>query len=227
MSDHSRRHRLRADDRDPDALFTVRYSERLGERDCRMLGRGIRGVADLAQEPRGRGHTDEVSPASFDHARQQGASGVDMRHDVDVPASLPPVLDRNDAAIPGCRVPVRITVADARVGYEQINRPDVTFKVFDQRLDGRLVSDVDNPGNTANISSHVRGRIRLELGDDYLDAVARQAFAKCTANTVAASGNDGNIDFDSHSFLAAAVGRLRSCASPQCSNILYAQEVVQ
>jgi hypothetical protein len=110
---------------------------------------------------------------------------------------------------------------------EQVDRPDVTFNVFDQRLDGRLVTDVDNPGNTADIGSYVRGRIRLEFGDDYLDAVARQAFTECTANTVTAAGNDGNIDCGGHSFLAAVVGRFRNCADLKGSNILYTQEVVQ
>jgi hypothetical protein len=88
-------------------------------------------------------------------------------------------------------------------------------------------SACDNPGNTADIGSYVRGRIRLEFGDDYLDAVARQAFTECTANTVTAAGNDGNIDCGGHSFLAAVVGRFRNCADLKGSNILYTQEVVQ
>ena len=114
-----------------------------------------------------------------------------------------------------------------RVRYEQIDGTDVAFYGLDQRLDGSFVTDVDDPWDAADIRGHFPGRLGLEVGNHHGDAIARQAFAQCTADAVTAPGHDGNVDIDSHSFLAAAVGRFRSCASPQCSNILYVQEVVQ
>jgi hypothetical protein len=74
--------------------------------------------------------------------------------------------------------------------------------------------------DAADIGSDACGCIRLQVGDDDRYAVARQAPAKCAANAVAAPGYDGSVDIDSHSFLAAAAGRTRSCASLLCSNIL-------
>ena len=47
-ADHSRRDRLWTNDGNLDSLLSMRNCQRFRERDRRMLGRGIRGITDLA-----------------------------------------------------------------------------------------------------------------------------------------------------------------------------------
>jgi hypothetical protein len=115
----------------------------------------------------------------------------------------------------------------ARIGYEQVDRSDIVFHTLDQCLHGCFVTDIDDPRCAPDIGGHACGCIGLEVRNNHSGTVPGQAPAQCTADAVPAPGYDGNVDVDSHSLLAAASGRFRSCAGPQCSNILYAQEVVQ
>src|SRR5260370_35481321 len=96
-----------------------------------MFGGRMGGAADLRQQSRRGNRVEEIAAAARLHARDQMPRGVDMRHDVDGPASRP-WLVRDAAGI--LRLGIE-PAANAGIGAEQRNRAGLPFGFLDGMAD--------------------------------------------------------------------------------------------
>src|SRR5882724_9476526 len=113
---------LRTQDRNLDAIGLVRDRKVLRKSDRRMLGCRIGRASYLRQQAGGGNRVEEIPLPARLHAWNQMPRGIDMRHDVDRPASRPrlvgmppafsdlgskpppmPALEQNSAIGPNCR----------------------------------------------------------------------------------------------------------------------------
>ena len=97
-----------------------------------MLGDRVRRVADLGEQAGGRRGVEQVAAAPLDHAWHQEPGGLHVGHDVDVPHAVPRLVGGLDA----------LGDADAGVGGEQVDRPDLGLGALDDRGEVALVADV-------------------------------------------------------------------------------------
>ena len=100
VGDDVRRHRLRAQHREADALMVMADRQPLGQGDRRRLGHRVRHRADLRQQAGGGRRAQDVALATSDHRRQHRTGRVDVGHAVHLPHRLdrlvacPPVRPR-------------------------------------------------------------------------------------------------------------------------------------
>ena len=79
----------------------------------------------------------EVTLATADHRGEAGAGGVDMRHHMHLPVSLPHVIGAG-----GRPVIALIEVEDAGVGAKQIDLPKGCFSLGHHGCHRRLITDI-------------------------------------------------------------------------------------
>ena len=96
-------HAHRAQARDAHALVPVGDGEPLGEGDRGVLRHRVRRVADLRQQPGGRGRRAEVALAPGDPAGHEPAGGVEVGLPVDRPRRAPVGVRRLEVRCPGRR----------------------------------------------------------------------------------------------------------------------------
>src|SRR5712691_13196978 len=115
----------------------VRDREILGKSDRRMLGRRIGRTSDLRKKSGGGNRVEKITLPARLHARDQMPRGVDMRHDVNSPASRPRLVGSSAGVLRQRIEPA----ADAGVGAEQRNRAELPFGFLDDVADVFLLPD--------------------------------------------------------------------------------------
>src|SRR5260370_19287504 len=116
----------------------VRDRETLGKSDRRMLGRRIGRTSGLRTRSGGGNGVEKITAAAGLHARDQMPRRVDMRHDVDRPASRPWLVGSSAGVI---RQGIE-TAADAGIGAEQRNRTELPLGFLDDVAAVCLLPDI-------------------------------------------------------------------------------------
>src|ERR1700704_3583574 len=118
---------------------------------------------------------------------------VDMRHDVDGPASRPRLV-RSSAGILRPRIE---PAADAGIGAEQRNRAKLPLGLLDDVKNVFLLPDIAFEGRALNRSSDSSRPCDIKIGNDHLGrAGAMKAFAERAPDAVGTAGD--NHDFAGH-----------------------------
>src|SRR5438128_10006162 len=95
-----------------------------------MLGGGISCTADLRKKTRGRDRVEEIAAAARLVARHQMPRGIDIRHHMDGPASLPRLV-RGAAGIDRQGIEA---AADAGIGAEQRDGAELPLGLIDDGM---------------------------------------------------------------------------------------------
>ena len=116
----------------------VRDREIFRKTDRGMLGGRISRAADLRQQAGRRNRVEEIAAAARLHARDQMPRGIDMRHDMDRPASRPRLVG-GAAGIVRHRIEA---AADAGIGAEQRDRAELPLGLLDDMEDVLFLRDI-------------------------------------------------------------------------------------
>ena len=95
---HLGAHGLWAQHRNLDAGVAVAHCQPFRQSHGGVFAHPIGRIADLIKQPCGRGGIEQIPVPPRRHPRQQMARRPDMRHDVDLPGSLPVIIGHLDAA---------------------------------------------------------------------------------------------------------------------------------
>src|SRR6185295_2477358 len=140
--------------------------------------------------PRRRNRVEEVAAAARLHARDQVPRRIDMRHDMNGPASLPGFVG-SSARVGGQRIK---TAADAGVGAEQRDRAELLLGLLDNVKDILFLADIAFEGRPADRGGDSPRAVGIDIGDDDPGgAGAMEGLAHRLADAVAATGD--NHDF--------------------------------
>ncbi len=191
VAEQGRRHVLRADDRDPDAVAAMGDCEGFGEADGGVLGGGIGGVADLVQQARGGGHLQQVARAAIDHAGEQRAGGIDMGHDMHLPGAGP-------VGVAGRGGMGGFAQGQPGIGTEQVDRAECGFGGADEVLDVGLPRDVAGKAEAAEGRGHGAGGATVEIGHDDARAPGREAPGHRRADAACPAGDDDGLVLQVH-----------------------------
>ena len=134
------RHRAGIHDGHADAVGLDFDRQRLGEAHSRELGRGVHRFERRADATGDRPDRDDVTSPAGDHAGQHVPDGVHRPEHVDLDEPLH--LVRFDVG----ERPVR---ADAGVGDEHVDRPELGFERCDRSGERRGVGDVSGGGRAS------------------------------------------------------------------------------
>src|SRR5262245_3430539 len=138
--------------------------------------------SDLCQQTRRRRGVQQISLAAFEHLRQYGSRGEDMRHYIDFP-NLPPGFVRD-------LLETR-HAADARVRAEEVNGTESFVGFCDEVADVRFAGDVGFDGQAIDLGGDLRGPVEINVRNhDASRAFGGEASAKRAADAVRASGDD-------------------------------------
>ena len=159
-----------------------------------MLRRGVSGIADLTGQPRRRGDIDEIATAALDHSWHHGSCGVNLRHNVNAPASLPAIVDRIQTAFCGYGAAYTIAIAHPCVRDKHIDAATLTLDLIDKGDDLRFVADIEFLGDPVYFSRNIARGVGLNIRDDDFDTIGSKSTAKRTSDTVATARY--NSDFD-------------------------------
>ena len=105
---------LRANCRYLDTVIPMRDSQSFRKSQSGMFGGGVGSIANLIEEAGSRGHLQKIAATPLDHSRKHRPGCIDMGHDMDFPAGLPP-------SIAGGGGRIRLAKAHAGIGAKQIN----------------------------------------------------------------------------------------------------------
>jgi hypothetical protein len=168
--------------------------EVLGKADGRMLGHAIDRIANLIEQAGRRDGVQEIAATAGDHARQAGARRIDVRHDIDLPATLPLRIGRRRAVVwPPAEV------ADARIGTEKSDRAGHAFGLVDDADDVVLPGDVTGKRQATD---PVRYRLRargVAIGHhDFGGAVGVKALTQRPADAIRSASDDNDFSGNLH-----------------------------
>lgn len=180
---------LRAENRDANALIVVSNRQIFGETDGSVFRRAVDGIPDLIEQACGRNGVEEISAPARDHSGQQGPGRIDVRHDVNRPASQPGFVGRRGYVI---RCPAEISNAGIRT--KQTDGADLVLGFLHQFADMVLVADVAMCGATANCLGDRLRALEVAVGnDDRPGSFALKAFAKSSPDSVSPPGNNDDL----------------------------------
>ena len=143
------------------------------------LARRIRGALAAGQIRRSAAGDHDPAAAALEHARDHGPAGQVNAEHVDL-IDLPP-LGRVDLP----RRPLRMTLADSRVGDQQIH----VARLGDHPLDRGAIGDVDLHPRAVDLA---RDRFDLRAaarGNDHVPAIARQRPSDTRSDPTSATGH--------------------------------------
>jgi hypothetical protein len=132
---------------------------------------------------------DQVAAAAFQHARQDRADGVDMRHHVDVPLLLP------DLQIGGQWVTAG---RDSGVAEEDVDRSETLFDLADQTVDRRFATDVTCDGHAADLVGDRPCIVSVEVRDCNPGATGREVPGTRRPDAAGTPGDDGRLSAELH-----------------------------
>lgn len=123
------------------------------------------------------------------HARQNGARGIDMAHHVHFPGAQPIAIGRAAIAVH----------SDARVGTKEIDLSIAPEDFIHQHLDVGFARDVGVDVPAANLGRHSARRLVLDVGHHHrFRAFRRKPPAQSAANSVGAAGDDHDLALNIH-----------------------------
>jgi hypothetical protein len=182
-ADHARGYRLGADDRDADSLVAVRNRHRFCKGNRSVLRSRIRGIPYLAQQPGSGGDVNQPAAAAGTHRGQYRPRRIDVAHDVDLPASLPTIV--NCVKPPTARGGgVAVTERNTGVRHEQVNVAEITAHFTDQIDDLGFVTNIGNVGSSVKLRGHGLGGPAIDIADRNCDVFPGQTSANGAADTV-------------------------------------------
>jgi hypothetical protein len=189
VAQHRRAHAEGGQERTADTLVVIGDRHPFGKADDRVLGHGVGKVAVAGQDAGHRSGQDQVAAAARQHARQDRAGSVDMRHHVDVPLLLP------DLQIGGQRV---AAVGDARIAEEDVDRTELGLDPGDQIVDRAFLADIAGDRQAADFRRDHSGDIVVEVGDRDLCAASGEVAGARRADAAGAAGDDRDLSLELH-----------------------------
>ncbi len=154
----------------------------------------VRGIADLAKQPRCRGNVDQITAASLNHRGNQGSSRIDLCHHVDTPASLPTVIDWMQSTFSRNSSAVAVAIAHAGVRDKHVDAAALDLDLINKSDDRGFVANVECFGNAVDLFRDVVRSFGLNIRDDDFHAVRGEAATERTPDTVATTGYYGDFD---------------------------------
>ena len=124
---------------------------------------------------------------------------IDMRHDVDRPASRPWLIG-SSAGVLGQRVE---PAADAGIGAKQRNRAELPLGLLDDVADILLFPDVAFERRAIGRSRDRSGSRRIDIGDHHPGRTgAMKGFAERAPNAFGAAGDNHDFAHHLHRYLS-------------------------
>ena len=173
------------------AFVVIGNRHPLGQTNHRMFGDRIGQVAVRCENACHRGGVDDVAAAAFQHAGQNRAHGINVRHQIDVPLLLPDVEFGGERAAAGCY---------AGVVEQDVDRPKLCFHLRDEIVDRRFLADVATDGYTANFIRDFLCVVAIEIRNRYPGAAGGKVSGARGTNTASAAGDDGDLVVELHVF---------------------------
>src|SRR5262245_20237010 len=169
-----------------------------------MFRHRIRRRSDLCQQTRRRGGVQQIAFATFEHLRQYGSGGEDMRHYINFP-NLPPSFVRD--------LLKTWHATDARVRAEEVNWTESFVGFRDEGADVRFAGHVGFDGEAVDLGGDLRGRFEIQVRNhDAARAFGGEASAQRAAYAVCAAGDDYNFVLQIHGVLPDDAKSQRSLA---------------